>query len=504
MTDEPTMDHDNLNVAWWKPVLFAALAGGMAWGIRGQYGHETGAMIAGLLVSLVLTHLLCPKVPITLIVRAAALGTVAMGIGGSMTYGQTVGLTHNANVVGNGAAWYWGMLGLALKGGTWIGFCGVFLGLGLSGIHYRTREMFALMFAALGVFYMGTQSLNFPYYPEAKVLPYFYFSGSWHWEPDTIDLKPRLEVWGGLILALAAITVYVSIWRKDALARNMAFWGFLGGAIGFPTGQAIQSYNAWHPGFFEEKLLGSVAGYMNWWNIMETTFGVIMGACLGLGLWLNRRKIAAALNKDSYADTLPIPMELFLIALHITLLVCVEFYAIPNIDALYDLGLIMAIIPIAVIVGSRFMPYLILFPIVLIPIAGKTLKQLAFDTESISLVYGWVFYFGIPLIIALLAAGYFYFRHVHREIDNTFARKALFITAWTYFLLNWAFFGYPWPWAEWTGRTTNGILFTVAIFGLTFLTLFMPNSPKELAEEAPHQDAGDKEWPDHSTNDDMG
>ena len=35
-------------------MLFTALAGGMGWGIRGQYGHETGAMLAGLLVALVL------------------------------------------------------------------------------------------------------------------------------------------------------------------------------------------------------------------------------------------------------------------------------------------------------------------------------------------------------------------------------------------------------------------------------------------------------------------
>ena len=30
----------------------AAAAGGLGWGIRGQYGHETGAMIAGVLVGL--------------------------------------------------------------------------------------------------------------------------------------------------------------------------------------------------------------------------------------------------------------------------------------------------------------------------------------------------------------------------------------------------------------------------------------------------------------------
>ena len=37
-----------------KSILLTAMAGAMGWGIRGQYGHETGAMIAGVLVSLVL------------------------------------------------------------------------------------------------------------------------------------------------------------------------------------------------------------------------------------------------------------------------------------------------------------------------------------------------------------------------------------------------------------------------------------------------------------------
>ena len=46
---------------WWHAVIFTAMAGGMAWGIRGQYGHETVAVIiAGVLVSLTLVLLLCP------------------------------------------------------------------------------------------------------------------------------------------------------------------------------------------------------------------------------------------------------------------------------------------------------------------------------------------------------------------------------------------------------------------------------------------------------------
>jgi hypothetical protein len=34
-------------VSWWQVVLFSSLAGGLGWGIRGQYGHETGAMTYG-------------------------------------------------------------------------------------------------------------------------------------------------------------------------------------------------------------------------------------------------------------------------------------------------------------------------------------------------------------------------------------------------------------------------------------------------------------------------
>src|SRR5688572_30070075 len=84
---------DPAAVPLWQPVLFAALAGGMGWGIRGQYGHETGAMIPGLLVGLVLVLFFCPRADPLRAARVVAWGTIAMGFGGSMTYGQTVGLT---------------------------------------------------------------------------------------------------------------------------------------------------------------------------------------------------------------------------------------------------------------------------------------------------------------------------------------------------------------------------------------------------------------------------
>ena len=54
----------------------------------------------------------------------------------------------------------------------------------------------------------------------------------------------------------------------------------------------------------KKHLMEPIAQYFfNWWNIMETTFGTVMGAVLGLGLWLNRRRVAVS----SEPDVSPLP-----------------------------------------------------------------------------------------------------------------------------------------------------------------------------------------------------
>jgi hypothetical protein len=455
-------------VPWWEPVVFAAMAGGMGWGIRGQYGHETGAMIAGLLVSLVLALVFCPGKKPLAVARAVAFGTVAMGIGGTMTYGQTVGLTHDTAFIGNWAALRWGMLGLAIKGGIWIGFCGLFLGMGLGGARYRWREMLGLMLALVGAFFIGHALLNSPFDPANRVLPSIYFSASWYWQPDAEALKPRPEYWGGLLLALATALAYAGWWRKDGLALRLGLWGFLGGMIGFPAGQSLQAYHAWNREAFQQGLWAWLDPHMNWWNMMETSFGTVMGATLGLGLWINRSRINPA---DAAETELPAAGEAGLFAAHLALLAAVEFLAVPAVDSVYDLGLIMAIIPMVGIAGGRWWPYAAIFPMTLLPIAGKTLDQLAYQERAVSVGAGWAIYSVLPMLVAVAAAVYFA-RQASRERDGrNFLRAALLLSTWMYFLLNYAFFRFPWPWAPWTGRTPNGIIFTVCAAGLTVLVI---------------------------------
>jgi len=454
----------------WLVMLTAAMAGGMGWGIRGQYGHETGAMIAGALLSLVLVFLFCPGNTSIRVVRAAALGTIAMGFGGSMTYGQTIGLTHDTPLVGNWEALRWGMLGLAIKGGVWIGFAGFFLGLGLGGKRYRPIEMLLLALGMLGAAVLGWWLLNLPHDPENRRLPLLYFSDHWHWEPG-VELKHRPEIWGGLWCALATAVACAALKKKDILARNLALWGILGGALGFPLGQALQAANAWNPGFFNESFLGGFTRHFNWWNIMETTFGAVMGAVLGLGLWLNRRRIG--INAEPDSSPLTTWLVLALLGVHLCLLLAVEFSDFGWIDHVYDLGLMMGLIPLVACVRGRWWPYLQLLPITLLPIAGKTVRMLVYKSgDPVSAELGWTLYFILPLGLAAGLAAWFLRQANPAGGHPRFIRTALLFNTWMYFGLNFAFFGYPLPWREWTGRTPNAALFFAAAAVLTITALF--------------------------------
>jgi hypothetical protein len=458
------------SVSWWQAVLFTALAGGMGWGIRGQYGHELGAMIPGVLVSLTLVLLLCPKASSRQVVLAVAWGTVAMGFGGNMTYGQTLGLTQNAPVIGNWEALRWGLLGTTIKGALWIGFAGLFLGMGLGGKRYRPLEMLVLMFAAVSLYFLGIALFNAPHDPDNRILPSLYFSASWYWEPSAgQELEPRPECWGGLLVALAALMAYTGFRRKDGLAVRMALWGLLGGGLGFTIGQCFQSYHAWNPAVFDRGIWVNLDPHMNWWNVMETVFGTIMGAALGLGLWTHRKRINLLTPTDR--DYMPVPLEWLLLGSHVILVVNFEYVGTPAVDALYDIGLILGIIPIVIIASGRWAPYFMVLPVTLLPIAGDTIQELILRDGAAPLDFGLWFYLVVPLTIATLAAVWFTRQAQEGQTARGFTSRALLLTAWIYFLLNFAEFRYPWPWAEWTGRTPSGIVFTLCVLALTALAL---------------------------------
>ncbi|MEZ6148643.1 MAG: hypothetical protein R3C09_00855 [Pirellulaceae bacterium] len=452
-----TVQRPNLLMA----MLLTAMAGGMGWGIRGQYGHQQGAMIAGVLVGLVSTLLFARRLSGLSAARVVAFTALGIAVGGSMTYGQTVGLTHDAPLVGNWEALRWGMLGLFIKGGIWIGLAGLFMGMSLGETKYPPAELALMLFSAVFLRFFGVQWLNEPYQPDLHILPWIYFSDSWVWEPNG-ELTPRREMWGGLLLALVVLTLYVRAVRHDILAGRMACIGFLAGGLGFSLGQCVQATHAWNPAWFEGGWMGSVAPYVNWWNMMETTFGAIFGAILALGLWSNQTWIRDELSSPEAVDSVGLSrlQEWLLLLLHTVVLIQWTFGGIRALGMFGGLAYTMIVIPLVASSAGRLWPYMVVFPLVLIPTAGKTLRQVSFQTDLIPAVWGWTLVVLVPVALALLAA-VLMARRGQRDDAVTLSRWGLLIVTWFYFSLNFCFFEFPWPWQAWTGRTHSGLVFTV-------------------------------------------
>lgn len=249
-------------------ILLPALAMCLGWGIRGQFGGETGAMVPGAMVGLALAMLAGWRGKDA--IRLAAVATFACSLGGMMTYGQTVGLVQNP-VDGQypPPTYWWGLLGLAVKGGVWIGITGLFLAIAASD-RYRPQELALMLLGMLVLWAIGVQLFNRPHNPPEQ-LPLVYFS-------DPKSSKPRVEWWGGLWFALLGLMVYIGWVKKHRQAVAMALWGVLAGAIGFSFGEALQAWGTNQKPFGE-----ALHRWVDWWKVMEMTFGFIAGAGLGIG-----------------------------------------------------------------------------------------------------------------------------------------------------------------------------------------------------------------------------
>lgn len=245
-------------------ILLPALAMCLGWGIRGQFGGETGAMVPGAMVGLALAMLAGWKGRDA--IRLAAVATFACSLGGMMTYGQTVGLVQNQYP---SPTYWWGLLGLAIKGGVWIGITGIFLAITASD-RYRPQELLLMLLGMLALWAIGVQLLNRPHNPPEQ-LPLIYFS-------DPNSAKPRVEWWGGLWFALIGLMVYTGAFKKHRQAVAMALWGIAAGAIGFSFGEVLQAWGTHQKPFGE-----ALHRWIDWWKVMEMTFGLLAGAGLGIG-----------------------------------------------------------------------------------------------------------------------------------------------------------------------------------------------------------------------------
>jgi len=243
-------------------ILFPAITMMLGWGLRGYIGGGPfGAMIPGAMVAICLSMLL--NLPPKLASVFVVFGVVAIGLGGEMTYGQTLGFLRNPETL------WWGTLGTTVKGSVWGLLGGIVLALGINYDRLSGRAIiFALLVLMVGML-AGFKLINQP------MLVYF-----------SDRTNPRPESWGALLVG--AIFLFIFLWIKlDAVSfkivSRFAFFGMIGGGLGFGLG-----------GFWivlGSRIQESVI-FTSWWKAMEFTFGLLLGAFFGLAAWLSRKSIS--------------------------------------------------------------------------------------------------------------------------------------------------------------------------------------------------------------------
>src|SRR5665213_3209914 len=91
------MSSEQSNSRIWIFVLLTGLSVSIGWGIRGQFGHEYGAALAGALGGMAVALLSGRKDWLRRIPFFAVLGAIGIAFGGSMSYGKEIGYVQSSD-----------------------------------------------------------------------------------------------------------------------------------------------------------------------------------------------------------------------------------------------------------------------------------------------------------------------------------------------------------------------------------------------------------------------
>lgn len=245
----------------WMFILFPAITMLLGWGLRGHIGGGPfGAMIPGAMIALSLSMLL--KIPANLSAIVVVFGIVGIGLGGEMTYGQTLSFLRNSETM------WWGVLATTVKGSIW-GMLGASI-LALGFVYNRLEKktiIIAFLLLMFGML-MGFKLIN-----EPMII---YFSD---------PANPRPESWGALLLGAVFLLAYLR-YKVDKdefkIISRFALFGLIGGGLGFGLG------GFW---FVIGSALPEEVIFKSWWKSMEFTFGLLLGASLGYAAWISRKEL---------------------------------------------------------------------------------------------------------------------------------------------------------------------------------------------------------------------
>lgn len=226
-------------MARWRAWLIVGLTAMLAWGIRGQHGHERGAAFVGAALGMALAA-------VTGAERwawAAVWGSLGFAIGGTVSYGWLVSDTLNGSLPA--------LLGLISVGACWGALGAGALGWGFQASRPRERIVVA---GLLGLAWLGLDL------PLSSMLS----------ATGVAQRAILLAAFAGLVGLLIG---YAVVYRRRPAIGRLAAAGAVGWGLGFPLG------SQW-------LAIGPSLGWpIDWWKWMEHTIGLCGGLAVAWSVW---------------------------------------------------------------------------------------------------------------------------------------------------------------------------------------------------------------------------
>ena len=290
----------------WMFILLTGLSFSIGWGIRGQFGHEYGAALAGAIGGIVIALLSGRSDWLRRVPFFAVLGAIGIAFGGSMSYMKNIWYAHSSDPV----TVLYGFGTIFVVGFLWAAPAGAGLALPVFLTRDQLTKFFVPLTAVLAAWYLqnficsllwGADGEDWPRFfigygthalLAALIVLAFYVFRRQYWGAGTLMIlygsigwwvgyvllislahirmnPPRGETWAsclGMILGILA-----ACWqsRLGGIAFATVGAGFLGG-IGFALGTAI-------------KITVMASGFTtNWHSTMEQTQGFLLGIALAI------------------------------------------------------------------------------------------------------------------------------------------------------------------------------------------------------------------------------
>jgi hypothetical protein len=270
------------------PILLVGIAFATAWAIRGQFGHEPGAAMAGIIGGAALLLASGRKEWYNKMLPVIAASAIGWGTTGMISYGMVVGYCRAGDFLNS----TYGFLSLFVIGGLFGLIGGGLVGLTLNSTpsnRVKWPSLIAEMAAGglIGYYFLIEQA-------------------------ELLMTPPRSEAWAVCFGAGIAM-VWHMVRNGYGSALRVAFYAMLGAGFGFSFGNFLQNVGT----YFEL--------HFNFWNVMEYNIGFWGGSGMAYGVFTSLWPVDHEAPKK-YENNL----TLLLITVLIPLLVWKDAFRVPD------------------------------------------------------------------------------------------------------------------------------------------------------------------------------